>query len=191
MKKRYKKTVKTKNPNALKKPFLQSSNTHMAFFASGFILLLAISACSSENYSGESIRTAEVTAANKNRNLQDPEDVEDSIKNSYARLASKRSDICPKLIQEEVGSKVVERHSEVMVNNHCDYFLYPRDGQRLFVNVNNRQIEALLIVPTLHDFANGDYQVQSYDKHVIRLSYNGATYRPENLVYDVAVTVSD
>ena len=43
----------------------------------------------------------------------------------------------------------------------------------------------------VHNFADGDYQVDSYDKHVIRLAYNGATYKPKNLVYDVAVTVSN
>ncbi|WP_426137474.1 hypothetical protein [Psychrobacter sp. TWR1-1-1] len=77
-----------------------------------------------------------------------------------------------------------------MVNNHCDYFLYPRSGQQISVSINDSQIEALLIVPALHDFANGDYKVDSYDKHVIRLTYNGATYKPENFMYDVAVTIS-
>jgi high-affinity nickel permease len=55
--------------------------------------------------------------------------------------------------------------------------------------LSDSRIEALLVVPMLHDFANGDYQVESYDKHVIRLAYNGATYKPKNLMYDVAVTV--
>ena len=122
---------------------------------------------------------------------QNAREVKNNIRNSYARLASSRSDVCPKLIQEKVGSLVIERTAEVMVGDYCDYFLYAREGQVIAVQTDNRQLEALLIVPTLHNFANGDYQVGSYDKHVIRLSYNGATYKPENLVYDVAVTVSD
>jgi hypothetical protein len=31
----------------------------------------------------------------------------------------------------------------------------------------------------------------SYDKHIIRLSYNGATYKPQNLNYDIVMTISD
>ncbi|HBL95976.1 MAG TPA: hypothetical protein DD294_03125, partial [Psychrobacter sp.] len=81
--------------------------------------------------------------------------------------------------------------AEVMVNDYCDYFLYPREGQHISVATNNRQIEALLIVPALHNFANGGYKVMSYDKHIIRLSYNGATYKPQNLNYDIVMTISD
>lgn len=117
--------------------------------------------------------------------------IEDDITNSYARLAAKRADICPKLLQKDMGSSNIERVDEVMVDDYCDYFLYLDTGQRLNVNIDNRQIEALLIVPTIHNFANGEYEVASYDKHVIRLAYNGATYRPERLSYDVAITVTD
>lgn len=117
--------------------------------------------------------------------------IEDNITNSYARLAAERADICPKLLQKDMGDNEIKRVAEVMVSDHCDYFLYLNTGQQLDVNVDNRQIEALLIVPTLHDFANGDYKVISYDKHIIRLAYNGATYKPERLSYDVAITVTD
>lgn len=70
-------------------------------------------------------------------------------------------------------------------------FLYPRTGQHIAVELDDNQIEALLIVPTLHNFADGDYQVASYDKHVIRLTYNGATYKSERFTYDVVITVTD
>ena len=187
MKNRYSATVKTYQSNKPKKAFLQSNNTYVALFGLVFLFLLLISACSPETFSEESSLITEDSPTDPDRNLQD---IEDNIRNSYAQLASQRSDICPKLIQEEVGSEVVERTAEVMVNNHCDYFLYPRSGQQISVSINDSQIEALLIVPALHDFANGDYQVDSYDKHVIRLTYNGATYKPENFMYDVAVTIS-
>lgn len=119
-------------------------------------------------------------------------EIEDNIKNSYARLAAQHADICPKLLQGSIGEATIERASEVMVNDHCDYFLYLRRGQKLAVTLDNRQIEALLIVPTLHNFANGDYEVvSSYDKHVIRLAYDGATYKPKHLSYDVAIKVTD
>ncbi|WP_198333718.1 hypothetical protein [Psychrobacter namhaensis] len=190
MKKRYLTRAKANKSHQSKKSFLQSTNTYMALFSSAFFVFLFISACSPESSSENSLLITEQSAANLDRKLQNAEDIEENIINSYARLAAKRSDVCPKLIQEALGSQVIERTSEVMVNKHCDYFLYPREGQRISVSVNDSQIEALLIVPALHNFANGDYKVDSYDKHVIRLSYSGATYKPKNLVYDVAVTVS-
>ncbi|MDN6275613.1 MAG: hypothetical protein ACTHYX_03600 [Psychrobacter sp.] len=153
------------------------------------MLLTTVSSCSSEP-SIDNTQVVEEPTDGFNRDSQD-EKIESSIQNSYARLASKRSDICPKLIQKEVDTQVVERNSEVMVNSYCDYFLYPTEGQDISVSVNDRRIEALLIIPTIYDFANGDYAVESYDKHVIRLSYDGATYKPANLVYDVVVTVSE
>lgn len=186
MKKRY-----SENTDKSKKGLLRSNNTHVALFASVFAALLFISACSPDTSSEDSFLTAEKSAARLDKRLQNADDIEKNIINSYARLAAKRSDVCPKLIQEEMGSQVIERAAEVMVNNHCDYFLYPREGQQISVSVNNSQVEALLIVPMLHDFANGNYRVNSYDKHVIRLAYKGATYKPKNFVYDVAVNVAN
>ena len=193
MKKRYITTVATAMIDKSKAGFWQSSNIYLTFFGVSFLLLLAVSACSSESFSENGAAGADKAVMNDNKAKaeQNAQEIKDNIRNSYARLASGRSDVCPKLIQEKVGSPVVERTAEVMVGDYCDYFLYAREGQVIAVQTDNRQLEALLIVPTLHNFANGDYQVGSYDKHVIRLSYNGATYKPENLVYDVAVTVSD
>lgn len=193
MKKRYITTVATAMIDKSKTGFWQSSNIHLTFFGVNFLLLLAVSACSSESISENGAAGADKAIMNDNKAKaeQNAQEIKDNIRNSYARLASGRSDVCPKLIQKKVGIPVVERTAEVMVGDYCDYFLYAREGQVIAVQTDNRQLEALLIVPTLHNFANGDYQVRSYDKHVIRLSYNGATYKPENLIYDVAVTVSD
>lgn len=185
MKKRY-----SANADKSKKGLLRSNNTYVALCASVFVVLLFISAVSSETSSENSLLTAKKSTPQLDRRLQSAKDIEENIINSYARLAGKRSDVCPKLIQEKIGSQVIERTAEVMVNNYCDYFLYPREGQQISVNVNDSRIEALLIVPMLHDFANGNYRVDSYDKHVIRLAYKGATYKPKKLVYDVAVTVT-
>ncbi|MDN3454165.1 MULTISPECIES: hypothetical protein [unclassified Psychrobacter] len=160
-------------------------------FISILMSILMISACGTELSSDDSVLVTDKSAIESDRHIQSSKNIEEGIRNSYARLASKRSDVCPKLIQEEVDSQVVERISEVMVNDYCDYFLYPRDGQYISVSLNDSQIEALLIVPTLHNFANGNYQVTSYDKHIIRLSYNGAMYKPEQFVYDVALSISD
>ncbi|MGE6246334.1 hypothetical protein ACQKCF_10075 [Psychrobacter proteolyticus] len=177
--------------NSDKQSFLHSNYKYGALFISALVAVLIISACSTEMSFENSILMTDESAIESDRHIQSSKEIEDGIKNSYARLASKRSDVCPKLIQEEKGSQVIERISEVMINDYCDYFLYPREGQSLSVQVDDRQIEALLIVPTLHNFANGNYEVTSYDKHVIRLSYNGATHKPEHFVYDVALSISE
>lgn len=161
------------------------NKAYILLFTAAALTLLLVNACSSK----EPVEAvADAKAALKQQNIAD---IEENIKNSYARLAAKRADVCPKLIQKNRHENTIERTAEVMVDEHCDYFLYPHAGQRITVSVNNDQIEALLIVPILHNFADGQYPVTSYDKHVIRLSYNGATYKPERLNYDVAISISD
>lgn len=162
-----------------------------ALLGAAFLSMLSMSGCSSEASTDNSALVTDPSIQHLDANIQSSANIEESIKNSYARLASKRSDVCPKLLQDEQRSQTIERISEVMVNDYCDYFLYPEEGQELSVKVDNSQIETLLIVPALHNFANGNYQVTSYDKHVVRLSYNGATHKPESLTYDVAIKLSD
>jgi len=188
MKNEYSVLIKT---NKLKKVFSQSNTSFMALFGSALFSLFLMTACGSDTFPDEDLSIVEDSTISLDRNSQEAKNVGENIKNSYARLASKRSDVCPKLIQAGVDNPVIKRAKEVMVDDHCDYFLYPRDGQNISVGVSDDQIEALLIVPTLHNFADGKYQVNSYDKHVIRLNYNGANYKPEDFIYDVAVTVSD
>lgn len=180
-------------------PNIQPNQKTGASFTTGRVLLLGaavstlvfINACSPELSSENMKSTADSNAAIQQHKQQNAADIEDSINNSYARLASNYVDICPKLLQKDADNNTIERKAEIMVDNHCDYFLYPHRGQSLAVEVDSSQIEALLIVPTLHNFANGDYKVASYDKHVIRLAYDGATYKPARLSYDVAITVGD
>lgn len=161
---------------------------YVLLFIALIAALLIINACSPEE-STESTAATEAVLTQKKQ--QDIADIENNIKNSHARLAAKRSDICPKLLQKDVGKNTIERMAEVMVDEHCDYYLYPHIGQQIAITINNSQIEALLIVPALHNFADSDYQVASYDKHVIRLSYSGATHKPKRLNYDVTISVID
>lgn len=170
---------------------LQSKHMYGPLLGMAFLCMLLISACSTESYSDNSAFMTDDSETQHNRYARESANLGDSIKNSYARLASERSDVCPKLIEDSPDGQVIERLSEVMVDNYCDYYLYPQDGQHLWVDVDDSRIEALLIVPTIHHFDNGSYEVKSYDKHVIRLSYNGATHKPENLNYDVAITIAD
>ncbi|WP_367111535.1 hypothetical protein [uncultured Psychrobacter sp.] len=149
------------------------------------VSFLSISACSSENSTSVATDTASPSAK------QEADDIECNIKNTYARLAAERKDICPKLVQKDIGSSTIKRKNEVMVDNYCDYFLYPDAGQQITVDLDSSQIEALLIVPTIHNFANGKYRVASYDKHVIRLTYDGVAHKPKRLNYDVSITIID
>lgn len=147
--------------------------------------LLFISACTSDKANSPIADEPAVVRE------QVQSDIEDKIVNSYARVAAKKPDLCPKLVQKEVDNTVIERQAEVMVNNSCDYFLYPKVGEHIAVSLNNDQIEALLVTPKIYNFANGDYEVLSYDKHVIRLSYDGAGYKPEQFSYDVTIAITE
>ncbi|MGE6327226.1 MULTISPECIES: hypothetical protein [Psychrobacter] len=190
MTKQHSAVARCSKSNERKQRFFRSKYIYTTLIGMATFSILLVSACSPEPYPENSSLVTDKTALTRDSIAQNSENIEDSIRNSYARLASERADVCPKLIEEQ-GSQVIERVAEVMVNDYCDYFLYPREGQHISVATNNRQIEALLIVPALHNFANGGYKVMSYDKHIIRLSYNGATYKPQNLNYDIVMTISD
>lgn len=151
------------------------------------VALVSMAACN--NYDKADIEDSALASETPAKTTQNKADIEDKILNSYARLASEQSHICPKLIQKQVDNTVIERTAEVMLNNNCDYFLYPRAGERIAVSLNSDQLEALLITPKTHNFANGEYKVMSYDKHVIRLAYNGASHKPKRLNYDIAVII--
>ena len=189
MTKQHSAVARCSKSNERKQRFFRSKYIYTTLIGMASFSILLVSACSPEPYPENSSLVTDKAALTRDSIAQNSENIEDSIRNSYARLASERADVCPKLIEEQ-GSQVIERVAEVMVNDYCDYFLYPREGQHISVATNNRQIEALLIVPALHNFANGGYKVMSYDKH-IRLSYNGATYKPQNLNYDIVMTISD
>ena len=190
MTKQHSAVARCSKSNERKQRFFRSKYIYTTLIGMASFSILLVSACSPEPYPENSSLVTDKAALTRDSIAQNSENIEGSIRNSYARLASERADVCPKLIEEQ-GSQVIERVAEVMVNDYCDYFLYPREGQHISVATNNRQIEALLIVPALHNFANGGYKVMSYDKHIIRLSYNGATYKPQNLNYDIVMTISD
>ena len=117
--------------------------------------------------------------------------VKERVQNYHAQRAAERSSVCPKLVQREVDNDLIQRTQEVMSGDYCDYFLYPNEKQTISVSTDNDDLKVSLIVPRLYDFANGDYQVKSYDKHVIRVAYDGLSYRPENIVYDVNIRVQN
>lgn len=188
MKNLYSIVAKIRQSNSSKQLVAKSNESPIAFLSVAILTLLFTSACSPELSTGTN---TDIESAIHQKKQQEIAHIEESIKNSYALIASERPDVCPKLVQKDVDDNTIKRSAEVMTDNHCDYFLYPQSGQHISVIINNDQIEALLIVPALHDFADGNYQVASYDKHVIRLAYNGTTYKPQRLTYDVEIIVTD
>lgn len=181
MKKRYSVVQRLNQSEKPKKSTSRSTPIYKGLRCSVVLSLLFISACSPKPAAENSL---------PNLNASDSENIEENIRNSYALLAAKRSDVCPKLLQKNIDDDTIVRTAEVLISDYCDYYLYPKAGQSIDINVNSDQVETLLIVPTIHNFANGAYQVQSYDKHVIRLNYVGATYKPERLSYDVNITIT-
>ena len=140
------------------------------------------------NNTSKAITADSVLNQQKEQNIAD---IDDNISNAYALLAAKRVDVCPKLLQKDIDNNVIERTAEVMTTDHCDYFMYLNVGQHIDVMPSDKRLEALLIVPTIHNFAEGDYLVTSYDKHVIRLAYDGIARMPKRLDYDVTIIVTD
>ena len=178
--------------------FLNQHNTHKLLVVIKQLWQLAVvstlgllTIVSCKPYDNANVKNSIIESETVAKTAQSKADIEDRIVNSYARLASKQSHICPKLIQRQVDNTVIERSAEVMINNSCDYFLYPRVGEHIAVSLNSDQLEALLITPETYNFANGSYKVTSYDKHVIRLAYDGANHKPESFNYDIVVTIAE
>ncbi len=188
MNNRYSLVAKFRQSNTSKQLVAKPNESSIAFISVVILTLLLTSACSPEITSGTN---TDIESAIHQKKQQEIAHIEESIKNSYALIASERPDVCPKLVQKDVDDHAIKRSAEIMVDNYCDYFLYPQRNEHIAVTLNNDQIEALLIVPALHNFADGNYQVASYDKHVIRLAYNGATYKPQRLTYDVEIVVTE
>lgn len=133
--------------------------------------------------------TNHISLSEKQEHLSEAQKVEERLINSYAKLAANQPDICPKLLQKTVDSNRIIRHQDIMVDNHCDYFIYPLKGQTLQVISPDRRIKTLLVTPISYDFANGAYTVKETDKHVIRLQYDSIQSKPKNFQYDVEVII--
>lgn len=97
--------------------------------------------------------------------------VADAVQASKARLASEKSEICPKLIEFKVDNKLVVRQDEIMRRQSCKYYLYPDLGTVLDVNIDNGKLQANIVQPEFYDFSAGKYKVTSVGKHVLEISY--------------------
>lgn len=95
----------------------------------------------------------------------------DAVQQSQARLASSRSDVCPKLIEFKVGDTTTYRAGEKMRNQRCKYFIYPKKGDKLSVKISNDKMKAEMVQPKYFNFENGVYAVVKSGKHVLDISY--------------------
>ncbi|WP_435948967.1 hypothetical protein [Psychrobacter sp. DM8] len=178
--------ITLKKPRSIKRHF---SLSYYNTFSIAIICPLFLSACGHDDYSNDIQDPAVITEQSVTE--QNIKEIEENIKNSYARLAAKHSDICPKLLQKNVDDETIVRTAEIMVYDYCEYYLYPDVGQSIDVDINTDKIETMLVVPSVHNFANGPYKVTSYDKHIIRLNYIGVKYKPKRLEYDLTMVIKD
>lgn len=76
---------------------------------------------------------------------------------------------CPKLLPISAHRPVTHYHDKMM-SDTCDYYLYPKMGQFLYVGSSSPTISAKLISPAMHDFKNGAIQVEDSGRYVVRLT---------------------
>lgn len=112
-----------------------------------------------------------------------------SVTIDKAKLAAVNQDVCPKLVELPVGSTKTVRENEVMQGAYCDYYIYPKKGQRISIEDYPKYIEADLISPVYYDFANGSYLVDKADEYVIRLSYKDFELFNDEIEYEVTIKV--
>lgn len=114
----------------------------------------------------------------------------ESLEISQARFAARRHDKCPKLITTEVDLDRIVRTKEVLKKNYCDYFIFASKGDRITVDVQPDDFEAVLISPVTHHFSNSSFEVEQNDKYVVRVSYEGSEYRNGPLTYDIVIELN-
>lgn len=126
---------------------------------------------------------------NNSKDSQFADDDEQSVAMDKAWIAATEKDRCPKLLQAKMNSTRIVQKNEVMKDSYCDYYIYLNKGKKISVEDHPANIEANLISPVYYDFDNGSYLVKKYDKHVIRLSYDGIEYKSGPIDYNVTIQV--
>ncbi len=115
----------------------------------------------------------------------------EQLSSHYARLASKHTDSCPKLLQKQIDSQLITRRKEQLKGQYCDYYIYPKKGELLTITSSDPALKITLRMPRTHDFANGAYLVDSNRRHVIRVAYAGSTYKPSDFIYNIKIQLDE
>lgn len=98
-------------------------------------------------------------------------DLAEAVQQSQARLASARSDICPKLIEFKLGDMTQVRQNEIMRHQVCKYFMYPRIGDKISIDLDNKNMKAEMVQPNYFNFTDTVFEVTNPGKHVLQISY--------------------
>lgn len=112
----------------------------------------------------------------------------DAVQQSQARLASSRSDVCPKLIEFKLGDTISFRQNETMRNQRCKYFIYPKVGEKIAVSVSNSNMKSEMVQPKYFNFANGTYTVEKSGKHVLQIAFKSYHGNRPAQNYDLMVS---
>lgn len=97
---------------------------------------------------------------------------------------------CPQRIHQEVDSDTIERNDQYLVGDYCDYYIYPKRGQTISVDVEPHNVRASLRVPIAHDFDNGGYLVEEADTHVIRINDISSRYQNHPVRYNMTISIN-
>lgn len=173
---------------------MPKSGIMMACISLGTLLL---SACGQDIHrrpvevNANAVEEEVVSTANEHKSLvhEEAKALEEQISNSHAYYASQTNFMCPKLLRQPIDDFRIVRRNEVMQDSYCEYYIYPKVGQRINVISKDDKLEKLLVTPAVHNFANGDYTVLKNDRHTIRLNYNAMEAKPKDYRYDVDITV--
>lgn len=76
---------------------------------------------------------------------------------------------CPKLLPV-LPNRTVNHYHDKMMSDTCDYYVYPKLGQFLYISSSSPTISATLISPTHHDFKNGAVEISESGRHIIQLT---------------------
>ena len=64
-----------------------------------------------------------------------------SVAIDKAKLAAAKQDKCPKLVNSPIDSTQIVRKNEVMRDTYCDYYIYPKKGQRISIESHPKQLQ--------------------------------------------------
>lgn len=97
---------------------------------------------------------------------------------------------CPKLLPIS-AYRPMTQFDDKMRSHSCDYYVYPKLGQFLWVDSSHPNISAQLISPVSHDFQNGAIEANDLGRYVVRLTRKYHFAMSDSLSHSLTVMVSD
>lgn len=88
---------------------------------------------------------------------------------STAAAANPSTKTCPKLLRRPLSGNVITYQS-ARTSGDCDYYFYPKIGERLSVSVSDPSLALHLVAPTIYNFDEGAFVVTEAGRYIIRVS---------------------